>query len=112
MPLSLCFVAFARLSLFLMYLFVLRLRADEPSRMALNRGFRLGIEAAIIAVHISTVVLFEDQIQLGSNSGGVWKTLLPWCGVWYLYPALTRLLYLYCPRGNLHGTHSWKETSF
>lgn len=50
-------VAFAALSLFPMYLFVLRLSADEPSSMALNRGFRLGIEAAIMAVHISTVVL-------------------------------------------------------
>lgn len=57
-PFSLCLVAFPRLSLFLLYLFVLRLRADEPSSMALNRGFRLGMEAAIIAVQISTVVLY------------------------------------------------------
>lgn len=77
MPFSLCFVAFARLSLFLMYLFVLRLRADEPSRMALNRGLRLGIEAAIIAVHISTVVLFGDEVNSGSKRA-IKRKRVPW----------------------------------
>lgn len=48
-------------------MFVLRLRADEPSRMALNRGLRLGIEAAIMAVHISTVVLFEVSGSTKAN---------------------------------------------
>lgn len=67
---SLRFDAFGKLSLFRMYRLVLRLSADEPSRMALNRGLRLGIEAAIIAVQISTVVLCRRSRQYGVKRGG------------------------------------------
>lgn len=47
----------------LLYFDELYCSADDPESTALNSGLRHGIEAAMIAVHISTVVLGSANVR-------------------------------------------------